>query len=124
MLNIYMCVGLLAGLGAVCRFLLDAWINAHTSYSIPHSTWIINTVACLLGGILAALLAQEVLGDVASLYLSTGFLGGFSTFSTAMVEVARLYEDKRYAHLFTLAVGMVITCSLSYWVGWVIATLL
>ena len=120
MLNFSLGVGLLAGLGAVCRYLLDSWINSRTSCSIPHSTWIINTLACFLGGLLAATFAQGSLDTSYSLYLSTGFLGGFSTFSTAMVEVARLYEDKRYVQLFVLGLGMVITCTLAFFAGWLI----
>lgn len=118
MLKLYILTGISAGLGAVCRFALDSFINNHKSCDFPYATWIINTLACCLAGILGALLSSHVVSAQMSFFLSTGFLGGFSTFSTAMVEVARLYEDKKYINLFILAIGMFATCTIGYLVGW------
>ena len=100
MLSTYISIGTMAGLGAVCRFLLDGWINNHKTLDIPYATWIINTLACFLGGMFAKVVLSTSFDPHISLYISTGFLGGFSTFSTAMVEIARLYEDERYLNLF------------------------
>ena len=118
MLSIYASVGCLAGIGAVCRFGLDSLINAHRKADFPYATWIINALACFMAGIAAASMAQSILDSSLSLYITTGFLGGFSTFSTAMVEPARLVEDKRYGQMFILILGMLTTCTLCYLLGW------
>ncbi len=120
MLSMYAAVGCLAGLGATCRFLLDSLINAHKSIDFPYATWTINAIACFMAGIVAGIMASNILDASYSVYITAGFLGGFSTFSTAMVEPARLLEDKRYAHLFILMLGMLVTCTLCYLLGWML----
>ena len=118
MYSVYASVGCLAGLGATCRFLLDSQINSHKKVDFPYATWIINAIACFVAGIVAAIMASNILDASYSVYITAGFLGGFSTFSTAMVEPARLLEDKRYGHMILLMLGMLVTCTLCYLIGW------
>ena len=101
---------LMGGLGAVTRFVLDTAVkqpwsrvpdNADertaASHAVPLSTLVVNIAASLLAGIVAAAFVYH--GDPASpwrLVLATGFLGGFSTFSTAINEsVTLLRKGKR-----------------------------
>ncbi len=114
----YLAVGVLAGLGATCRFLLDSVINAHKKIDFPYATWTINSIACFIAGIVAGIMARNVLDSSYSVYITAGFLGGFSTFSTAMVEPARLLEDKCYGQLCLLIFGMLVTCTICYLLGW------
>ena len=79
-LPIAMC--LCGGLGASARYVCDSYIKAIWHNAFPLSTFIINVIAGLLAGIVAALSMESAIpGDVHFL-LATGFLGGFSTFST------------------------------------------
>ena len=59
---------------------------------VPVGTIVVNTTACLLLGILTGWAQAEATAGAASLarVLGTGLLGGYSTFSTASVEGARL----------------------------------
>ena len=94
-------VALAGGAGAVSRYLVDqrvgAWTGARrarrirrTHLEIPWGTMVVNVSACLLIGLVAALTAGETYR-----VLATGFLGGYSTFSPACVEGARLFMAGR-----------------------------
>ena len=94
-------VALAGGAGAVSRYLVDqrvgAWTGARrarrirrTHLEIPWGTMVVNVSACLLIGLVAAPTAGETYR-----VLATGFLGGYSPFSTACVEGARLFMAGR-----------------------------
>ena len=89
---------LCGGLGAVARFLIDSAINKRNRLSIPLGTIAVNVTACFLLGLLTGLLSDLAAQNPAvsanlTTILGTGFLGGYSTFSTASVEGFRQFEQ-------------------------------
>lgn len=88
-------VALLGGLGAVTRFLLDTLIARRNRWSIPAGTIIINFTASTALGLLTGWTLHHLAPIDAKTILGTGFLGGYSTFSTASVEGARLLRAGR-----------------------------
>ncbi|SEE62644.1 fluoride efflux transporter FluC [Ruania alba] len=82
-------IAVAGGLGAALRFWADGAIRARWHSALPVATIAINTTGSLLIGVLAGLLHAGALGSVATV-LAVGLCGGFTTFSTAMVESARL----------------------------------
>jgi len=88
-------VALLGGLGAVTRFLLDTLIARRNRWPVPAGTIIINFTASTALGILTGWTMHHLAPADAKTILGTGFLGGYSTFSTASVEGARLLRAGR-----------------------------
>ena len=90
-----MIVGLfvLGGVGAAARFWVDGAIRARRPDPMPVATMTINVVGSLLIGVLLGLQVGGVLAPDGFAMLATGFCGGFTTFSTAMVEAVRLLQD-------------------------------
>ena len=88
-------VALLGGLGAVTRFLLDTLIARRNPLSVPAGTIIINFTASTILGLLTGWTLHHLAPTDAKTILGTGFLGGYSTFSTASVEGARLLRAGR-----------------------------
>lgn len=86
------------GIGAMARYVLDVSIQrSWNRSSFPLSTLVINGIASLCAGIaMMSYYAQSVDSQTVMLFL-TGFLGGFSTFSTAINEVLSLIRKKRFA---------------------------
>ena len=82
-------VCLCGGVGASCRYLLDATIKTYWQRAFPLSTFTINLMV-------AALALGGTLDEPWRLVLATGFLGGFSTFSTAINEMVTLFHKRRY----------------------------
>lgn len=77
----------LAGsLGAAIRYLVSGWVQDRSRSDFPMGTLAVNAAGSLLLGILAGA------GDLESnlVLAAVGFLGGFTTFSTWMVETLRL----------------------------------
>ncbi|GAB2472831.1 fluoride efflux transporter FluC [Xylanimonas ulmi] len=81
---------LAGGLGAAARFLADTAIARHNRLSLPVGTFAVNLSACLLLGLLTGWALAHPGHDGVRAVLGVGFLGGYSTFSTASVEAARL----------------------------------
>jgi len=84
---------LLGGLGAATRFWVDGVIRARRPGPWPLGTMTINVTGSLVIGVLLGLQVSGVLDPDGYGMLATGFCGGFTTFSTAMVEAVRLLQD-------------------------------
>ena len=107
-LLLFLGVFVFGGLGALCRFVLDSAVKRHWRGSVPVGTFLINVLGSFALGLLTAVVAGFAAGagaggagaaagggaggdavwwHAASTVLGTGFLGGFTTFSTATVEL-------------------------------------
>lgn len=86
-------VALGGAVGAVLRFLVDRGITARWAPTFPAATLLINVTGSFVLGVVTGLSA--VLGPVWTLALGTGLCGGYTTFSTAMVDAVRLAREQR-----------------------------
>jgi CrcB protein len=84
-------VGVLGGLGALARFLLDARVSASAGARFPFGTLLVNLSGAILLGVLAG---AAVHGDD-YLLAGTAVIGSYTTFSTWMLESHRLGESAR-----------------------------
>lgn len=97
-------VALGGAFGSAARYKLGGWILHHTAGSdFPFSTFFVNLAGCFVIGVLAALAEHhDLFSASARLFLFTGLLGGFTTFSAfgyesiyllrrALIGVAALY---------------------------------
>ena len=116
-------MALAGGLGAVARFLLDGVVTARGSWRYPVGTTLINLSGSLLLGLLAGLVAAQALAGDGLLVLGTGFLGGYTTFSTAAVEIVRLLVQRRGGAALGHALGQLIAGTALAALGYALATL-
>ena len=105
-MNGFVLVFLGGGLGAAARHGINLLAVQAGAIRYPVSTFLINVVGSLLIGVLAesfALLTQW--SGNARLFLVTGVLGGFTTFSAFSLEVGLLYErgERAAAALYAVA---------------------
>jgi len=84
-------VGVLGGLGAIARFLLDGLVSANSRSRFPLGTLLVN----LSGSVVLGLLVGVALKGDAYLLAGTAVIGSYTTFSTWMFESHRLAEDGR-----------------------------
>ena len=109
-------VALAGGLGAASRFIVDGVLVARRRGNWPVATLIINVIGSGLLGLVLGL----GLGNPGAV-IGTGFLGGFTTFSTASVEVARLADEGRLRTAVGLATVMLAislaAAALGLWMG-------
>lgn len=114
-------IALGGAVGAMSRFVVDAIIRHLWSVRFPVATLIINTAGSLTLGLLAAGATLGVLDSVWLAALGVGVCGGFTTFSTAMVETVRLLGEHRGLSGFTYLLGSAVVCvvaaGLGSWLG-------
>ncbi|GAB2590190.1 fluoride efflux transporter FluC [Microlunatus antarcticus] len=104
-------LALAGGLGAVARFVLDGAVSSARPWRYPVATTLINLTGSFLLGLLAGLAATALLPGSALLVLGTGFLGGYTTFSTAAYEAVRLAEQRRWGAALLHGVGQVVAAT-------------
>ncbi|WP_166846528.1 CrcB family protein [Isoptericola sp. BMS4] len=101
-------LALAGGAGAAARFLVDSAIARRHHGGVPRGTLVVNTTACFLLGLLTGWALSAPGHGVLQAVLGVGFLGGYSTFSTASVEAARLVLAGRGAAAVLHPVGMLL----------------
>ena len=90
-------VALGSAVGGVCRFLLTAFIQQRVGGTFPLGTLLINiTGSFVLGFLIRYALATPALTPELRALLTTGFCGGYTTFSTFSFETATLIEEAQY----------------------------
>jgi fluoride exporter len=115
---IWLAVAVAGALGAVCRYVLDYAVSARTGGVFPWGTLIINVTGSLLAGVVAGLAARAVVPVDLQVVVAGGFLGAYTTFSTAMYESMRLAEDGARAEtLANLLVPLVLSVTAAA-AGW------
>jgi CrcB protein len=88
---VVLAIGVVGGLGAIGRFLLDAAVTQRLGRAFPFGTLAVNLAGALALGVLAGAAVDEEAYDIAG----TGALAAFTTFSTWALESHRLGEDGR-----------------------------
>lgn len=88
-------MGLAGGLGAGTRFVVDGLVRSKLRTALPVGTIAINvTGSFLLGLVTGAVIAGSAAPELQAI-AGTGFLGGYTTFSTASFETVRLMQSRR-----------------------------
>jgi CrcB protein len=87
----------LAGaLGTGSRYLIGLWATDKLGNSFPYGTLIVNVAGCfLIGAVAQAALALANFPPSLRLALTTGFLGGLTTYSSFAFETTKLAEQGR-----------------------------
>ncbi|MBC8157262.1 fluoride efflux transporter CrcB [Armatimonadetes bacterium] len=89
-------VGIGGFVGSCVRFLLSKWLTS-TLPNFPFGTLFSNVIAALAIGFIIGIERQTgPIGDKTKVFLTTGLLGGLSTFSTFSMETVKMFEDGKY----------------------------
>lgn len=118
---IFLALALAGGLGATVRYIVDGFIRSKVPAGYPWPTTLINISGSLVLGFLTGLAMDSMAAGDLKFALGTGFLGGYTTFSTASYETVQLVRDRRYAAALSnglvLAVTAVAAALLGLWLG-------
>jgi|SRR5579859_4570377 len=90
----YVMLGSAVGGGA--RFLLGSFVQARSGTAFPLGTMLINITGSLILGFIFRYAAGGSMSPEVRALLTTGFCGGYTTFSTFSWETVRLIEDGDY----------------------------
>jgi fluoride exporter len=107
-------------IGSILRYKISTHISQKTCEMFPYGTILINISGSFFLGCVVSLNKLFALNQYHYLFLTMGFAGAFTTFSTAMYEQYKLLEDRQIKDAvlyFTYTMAGGITASiLGYWV--------
>lgn len=111
--RIYWYVAIGAAVGGMSRYGLAGFVQQRVGAGFPLATLIINvTGSFLLGFLMRYALTSGAVSPEARALLTTGFCGGYTTFSTFSYETVLLVEDGEYRRA-ALYVGLSVVLALA-----------
>jgi len=122
MLTPYLAISVGGALGANARYLLASWATTQWGAHFPVATLLINVSGSCVLGVYLTLVTERFTGHEATrLFVATGFLGAYTTFSTFSVEALRLIETGDAAAALTYVVASVVLSIVATAIGMVVA---
>lgn len=123
-MTLLLVTALAGGAGGASRFLVDTAVARVDRTRLPLGTVVVNVSACLLLGLLTGYALAH--GDAGALpaVAGVGFLGGYSTFSTASVEAVRLLRAGSRGVALVYTAGMLLLGLLASALGLLLGGLL
>ena len=108
-----------AGIGGALRHGVNVWAARAFGYGFPFGTLIVNVAGSFIMGLAVGFFAYRagLVPQHMRLFLTTGVLGGFTTFSAFSLDTALLFERHNYAMALTYALGSVVASIAALFVG-------
>jgi CrcB protein len=111
-------VGIGGGIGALIRYYVAGWVQPSSWSGFPIGIFVVNITGGLAMGLIVALAALKLqMTPEVRAFLTTGVLGGYTTFSTFSLESAMLMERGAYAQAAAYVVGSVVLSILAIFLG-------
>jgi CrcB protein len=115
------CAG--SALGGGARYLVYLWAVSRGFTAFPWATLIVNVVGCFCIMVVVTVAASMSVPTNLRLFLSTGIMGGLTTYSTFDAETTRLLQDGATATALLNIGATLIICFVAGLLGIVVARL-
>ena len=111
-------VALGGAIGSAARYSVNVWAGRMFGTEFPWHTPIVNILGCFIMGALTEMMALKLnVGQETRAFLTTGILGGFTTFSAFSLDFAYLVERKQLAAAGGYALASVAISLLAVFAG-------
>jgi fluoride exporter len=106
-------------LGSVARYGFNAGVTRAVGNGYPWGVLLANVLGCFLMGIVTAYFLQRAAADdILKLFLTTGFLGGFTTFSAFSLDAMRLVHGGQMGSAASYVLASVALSIVAVFVGY------
>lgn len=118
-------VGIGGGIGSILRFLTQKGAERFFDSSFPYGTFMVNVLGSFIIGIVYALSERgSLLTPETRLFLTVGFCGGFTTFSTFAFDNYNMLSENLWQFLLLNVGGSIFAGLLAVYLGIVLARLI
>ncbi len=113
---IWICIG--GALGTGSRYLIGVWAAKTLGAGFPYGTLIVNVVGSFLISVVMYLsIDAGVIPLAVRLFLTTGFMGGFTTYSSFNYETLKLFQSGAWGIATLNVVVTLLACASSGLLG-------
>jgi fluoride exporter len=95
-MKLILMIGIGGFIGTIFRYIISIGIQNKFLSSYPFGTFTVNIIGCFLIGIIYALSDRGNISVEWRLFIATGILGGFTTFSSFSNETVSMLRDAQY----------------------------
>ncbi|MFA5257562.1 MAG: fluoride efflux transporter CrcB [Opitutales bacterium] len=121
-LNFLIALGCAAG--GLSRFALSGIIASRFGDTFPWGTMAVNVLGSFVIGFFATLTGPDgriLVGGNTRQFVMTGFLGGFTTYSSFSLQTLSLAQEGEFISAGSNAVGTLVLCLFAVWLGHICA---
>lgn len=120
MLFVWIALG--GALGSVARFVTVTASNRLMGTSFPYGTLLVNVLGSFAIGFIATIMLRKYAdAESARYFLTTGFLGGFTTFSAFSLELLQLMQGGETALALLYILASIVLGLLAVFAGFALA---
>ncbi len=122
-MKIILAIGTGSFIGGVLRYLLSQMVQTKFLTTFPFGTLTVNIIGCFLIGLVFGLTDRDNLTQEWRLFLATGLLGGFTTFSAFSIESLSMFRDGQFFYATAYISSSVVVGIIATFIGFAIIKL-
>jgi fluoride exporter len=123
-MKVILAIGAGSFIGGISRYLLSLFIQNRVFTTFPFGTLSVNILGCFLIGIVFGLADRGNMSQEWRLFLATGVLGGFTTFSAFSNETIGMMRDGQFWYASSYVIASVVLGLIATFIGIMIIKIL
>jgi len=114
-----------SAIGGGLRYWLSNDVYKYLPVTFPYGTLAINIIGSFILGIIIFIFDEkELLNNQVKIFLTIGFCGGFTTFSTFSLETFNLIRDSEYLFAALNIISSLLVCIAGVFLAYIISKLI
>ena len=116
-MKLILAIGAGSFIGGISRYLVSLFIQSRVDTTFPFGTLTVNVVGCFLIGVVFGFADRGNMSQEWRLFLATGILGGFTTFSAFSNETVGMMRDGQFWYASSYVVSSIVLGLVATFIG-------